>query len=122
MQLGSDYFEYVAIGIPAALATLTAIFGDKVAERIFLRPVLKLLQDVAGWKVVEDALGPMLRVNMRRVTIYHYFTFAGIEAAVPLGSSIVQGSQALTVLYLSVSALMFGTIGYFVLLKRETFD
>jgi hypothetical protein len=122
LQLVSDYGYIIAVGIPAVLATLTAVFGDKVAERIFLRPVLKLLQEVAGWKVVEEALGPMLRVNMRRITIYHYFTFAGIEAAVPLASGIVQGSGALTALYLGVSVLMFGTIGYFVLLRRETFD
>ncbi len=112
----------MAIGIPAFLAILTALFGDRAVERILVNPLLEALEVFTNWTVLNEAFGPLLRINARRIIIYHYFSFTGVEAAVPLAFAIVQGSLGLSLLYLFISGLMFGTIAYFVLVERDSFD
>jgi hypothetical protein len=61
------------------MAPLTVFVGDGIVEHIFLNPLLKAVTITSDPKIVQDAIGPLLRINTRRITIYHYLTFSGIE-------------------------------------------
>jgi hypothetical protein len=104
------------------MGVITALAGDSIVERVFENPYLRTLLVTSSPFMVDKITGPMLRINTRRVTVYHYLTFTGIEASSPLAFSMIRDSLSLSLLYLFIVALIFGSILWFVVLKRSTFD